>query len=170
MPVPTPLHVPASGIDAFLQVQTKRAGRIKGESNTAGHIDDIEVVGWHWGLSANSALGSTAATGRRAYTALTIIKRIDAATTPLLAALATNDEVKQAKLALRRSGGSQDDYFTITLTNARVSSLNHNGDANGQTQETLTLAFTKVEVSYTRQQASGMPGATSMFMDELPNN
>ncbi|HEY0819515.1 MAG TPA: type VI secretion system tube protein Hcp, partial [Rhizobacter sp.] len=53
--------------DIFLAVQTKRAGKVKGEAMNPGHEDEIVVKGWHWGVSATSALGSTQATSRRAY-------------------------------------------------------------------------------------------------------
>lgn len=94
-----------SAADVFLHVQTKRAGKIKGEAISPGHVDDIAVTAWQWGLSASSALGHSQATARRSYTALTIHKQIDAATTPLMSALATNDEVKEARLTMRRAGG-----------------------------------------------------------------
>jgi type VI secretion system secreted protein Hcp len=156
-----------SEADAFLHVQTKRAGKIKGEVVSVGHADDIEVIGWNWGLSAASAVGSTQATGRRAYTSLTIHKRVDAATTALMSALATNDEVKEAKLTLRRAGGQQDDYFIIKLSGARITSLQQVGDETGGTHETLAIAFNKVEVEYKPQKSTGLRSGSSMFMDEI---
>ena len=159
-----------SGADIFLHVQTKRAGKVKGESTTAGHVDDIVLTGWNWGLSAGSALGNTQATGRRSYTALTVCKHIDQATTALMAALATNDEVKEAKLTMRRAGGSQEDYFLITLKAARITSVQHDAVSDGGTQEVVTLAFTEVEVEYRPQRSGGGRGGSFMFTDTLPTN
>ena len=160
---------PASGgIDTFLHVQTKRAGKVKGEVATPGHADDISVAGWHWGLAAGSALGDTQATARRSYTALTVHKRVDAATTPLMSALATNDEVKEAKLTMRRAGGVQEDFFLITLKGARITSLQHDAGADGDVRETLTIAFTEVEVEYRPQRSSGGRGGSTVFTDSLP--
>ncbi|MBK7614613.1 MAG: type VI secretion system tube protein Hcp [Vitreoscilla sp.] len=156
-----------SEADAYLHVQTKRAGKIKGEVVSEGHTDDIAVVGWNWGLTAASAVGSTQATGRRSYTALTIHKRVDAATTALMSALATNDEVKEAKLTLRRAGGQQDDYFIIKLAGARITSVQHVGDETGGTHETVAIAFNKVEVEYKPQKSTGLRSGSSMFMDEI---
>lgn len=160
----------SAGVDIFLHVQTKRAGKVKGEAVSPGHEDDIIVTGWQWGLSASSAIGSTQATARRSYTALTIHKRIDLATTGLMAALATNDEVKQAKLAMRRAGGAQEEFFVITLEAARVVGLQHATGPTGDAQETLMLAFTKVEVEYRAQRSSGLRGGAAVFNDELPQN
>lgn len=156
------------GTDTFLHVQTKRAGKVKGEVATPGHTDDISVAGWHWGLAAGSALGDTQATARRSYTALTVHKRVDAATTPLMSALATNDEVKEAKLTMRRAGGVQEDFFLITLKGARITSLQHDAGADGDVRETLTIAFTEVEVEYRPQRSSGGRGGSTVFTDSLP--
>jgi type VI secretion system secreted protein Hcp len=157
-----------SAADLFLHLQAKRAGKIKGEAAADDHVDDIELNGWQWGLSASSGLGSTQATSRRSYTALTVLKRIDSATTALMAALATNDEIKEAKLTMRRAGGEQEDYFIITLNDARITALQHVVDAAGDTTETVAIAFTRVEVEYRRQKASGQRAGSTVFSDELP--
>ncbi len=157
------------GADIFLHVQTKRAGKVKGEAASTGHTDDIVVQSWHWGLTAGSALGDTQATARRSYTALTVHKGIDQATTALMSALATNDEVKEAKLTMRRAGGAQEDFFLITLKGARITSVQHDVAADGDTHETVTLAFTEVEVEYRPQRSSGGRGGSTMFTDSLPS-
>ena len=160
--------IPAGGTDTFLHVQTKRAGKVKGEASSLGHADDIIIAGWHWGLSAGSALGDTQATARRSYTALTVHKRVDMASTALMSALATNDEVKEAKLTMRRAGGAQEDFFLITLKGARITSLQHDASADGDVRETITIAFTEVEVEYRPQRSSGGRGGSTMFTDSLP--
>jgi len=168
MPVTSPAPAAGSSADLFLHVQTARAGKVKGEAANPGHVDDIELTGWQWGLSASSAIGSTQATGRRSYTALTVHKRIDAATTALMSALASNDAVKEARLTMRRAGGEQEDFFIITLKNARITSVQHVGEADGGTRESVSIAFTKVEVEYRPQTATGGRGGSMTFTDELP--
>lgn len=170
MAIQTSASAGSGSADFFLHVQTKRAGKIKGESSAPGHQDDIVVSGWNWGLTAGAALGDTQANARRSYSALTVVKNIDSASTGLMSALATNDEVKEAKLSLRRSGGEQEDYFIITLKGARISSLLHSGQDEGSTQESLTIAFTEVEVEYRLQKTSGVRGGAFTFTDSLPRN
>lgn len=153
--------------DIFLRVQTRRAGKIKGESALKGHEEDILVNSWNWGLSASSAIGSNQATGRRSYTALTLNKSIDVATTALMSALAQNDLVKEARLSMRRAGGDQDDYFIVTLKDARIVGLSHSTDSSGQASETVQFTFTKVEVEYRPQSAAGGRGGSTVFSDEL---
>ena len=165
--MPTKLPTAASDADMFLHVQTKRAGKIKGEVTTEGHVDDIEVRSWTWGVAASTAIGSTAATGRRQYKHLVIVKGIDSASTGLLSALTTNDEVKEAKLTLRKAGGDALDYYIMTLAGARVVTVDLDVDENGAPTETVGLAFTKIDVEYKRQQGSGLSGASTSFSDEV---
>ena len=159
----------AAGLgDAFLSVQTKRAGRIKGESAVPGHEEEIAISSWRWAVQASSSLGATAATARRSYSGLTVVKAIDSASTALLSALATNDEVKEGVLTMRKSGGAEPvDFFLITLKEARVTQIEHSTDVHGDTNEVVTFAFRKVEVEYRRQETSGGRGASSVFTDEI---
>lgn len=156
----------AGSSEMFLAVQTKRAGKVTGESVAAGHEEEIQLSGWTWGVAASSAVGSTQATGRRSYKALTVFKSIDAATTPLMSALATNDEVKEAKLTMRRAGTDQADHFSVTLSGARVVSIDHVASADGSTVETVGFSFTRVHVEYYPQLTSGARGGSRSFDDE----
>jgi len=160
---------PAVGADAYLSVRTKRAGELKGEASAKGHENWIEVHGFQFGVAASSAIGSGQATGRRQYKHLVVVKRLDSSSTSLLSALATNDEVKELKLVLRKHGVGPEDFFTITLNGARVVGLDLDFDANGEAAEHAAFAFTKIEVEYRVQGADGTLGATSTFNDELIN-
>ena len=157
----------SGGVDVFLSVKTKRAGAIKGESHVADHKDAIVVHGWNWGVAASSAIGATQATGRRSYKHLVVSKRVDCATTALMSVLVTNDEVKEAKLFMRKAGEGQRDFFTITLTNARVTGVDLDCDEHGQTLERVTFTFNKVQVDYEVQAATGQRGAGFSFQDEI---
>ena len=153
--------------DIFLYVKTKRAGKIKGEALAPDHADDIVVRAWAWGVSAASAIGSGQATARRAYKHLTVVKGIDSASTGLLSALATNDEVKEARLAMRKAGDAQVDYFAVVLGGARLAAIDIDVDDAGTPVERVQFSFTKVDVEYRRQESSGQAGASSLFSDEV---
>lgn len=157
---------PGSSSDIFLGVQAKKAGRIKGEAAAKNHEDEIEVASWRWSVQASSSIGSGQATTRRSYSGLTVVKRIDSASTALLSALASNDEIKEAKLSMRKAGGDQVDFFLITLREARVTEVEQAVDGDGGSRETVTFTFRKVEVEYRRQQESGTRGASSVFADD----
>jgi len=157
----------SSASDIFLHVQTRRAGKIKGEGSTEGHADDIVVLGWNWGAQAGSALGSKDTGTRQSYKQLVVTKGLDSASTSLLSALATNDEVREARLAMRKAGGTPLDYYTMTLNGARVVAIDIDVDAQGRPVERVVFAFTKIAIEYTRQLASGINGAAFSFSDEL---
>ena len=95
------------------------------------------------------------------------MKRLDSSSTSLMSALATNDEVKELKLSLRKPGVGQEDFFTITLAGARVVGVDLDFDAGGEAVERASFAFTKIDVEYRVQGADGILGAASTFTDEL---
>ena len=156
-----------AGSDIFLHVQTKRAGKVKGESRTEGHADDIEVRAWSWGAQAGSAIGSTASTARRSYKQLVVMKGVDSASTGLLSALATNDEVKEATLAMRKAGGEALDYYRMTLNGARVVNIDIEVDSQGRPIEKVVFAYTKIDIEYKRQQSTGGSAGSFSFSDEV---
>ncbi|MGC3987163.1 MAG: type VI secretion system tube protein Hcp [Pseudorhodoferax sp.] len=153
--------------DLFLSVQTKRAGKVKGEVTTAGHEEEIQLLRWNWGVSANTAIGSTERTARRAYRQLVVTKGIDAASTALLSALATNDEIKEAVLTMRKAGGEALDYFTMTLESARVVAVDIEVGDDGRPVERVSIAFTKIGIAYQPQQSAGLGSGTFSFDDEV---
>jgi type VI secretion system secreted protein Hcp len=165
--LPTPGAPASSASDIFLHVKTRRAGKIKGEAAAPAHEDDIVVSAWAWGLSAGSALGSGPATARRSYKHLTVVKRIDSASTALMSALATNDEVKEARLAMRKAGDAQVDFFAVVLGGARVAAIDIDVDGAGTPVERVQFSFTRVDVEYRRQESSGQAGASCLFSDEV---
>src|SRR6476620_3531240 len=158
---------PLAGADAYLSVRTKRAGELKGEVSAKGHENSIDVHGFEFGVAASSAIGSGQATARRQYKHLVVMKRLDSSSTSLMSALATNDEIKELKLSLRKPGGGQEDFFTITLAGARVVGVDLDFDESGEAIEHASFAFTKIDVEYRVQGADGVLGAASSFTDEL---
>ena len=162
-----PASIVASGSDIFLAVQAKRAGKIKGEVSVDGHIDDIDVRSVDWGVTSPTAVGSTQATGRRQYKHLVIVKGIDSASTGLLSALVSNDEIKEAKLTLRKAGGEALEYWLMTISQARIIGVDLHVDEQAQAMETVTFAYAKIEIEYKRQQGAGGGGASSSFSDEV---
>jgi type VI secretion system secreted protein Hcp len=157
----------SSDADIFLHVQTQRAGKIKGEVTTENHVGDIEVRSWRWGVNATTAIGSTEATGRRQYKHLTVVKGLDTASTGLLSALVRNDEVKEAKLTMRKGGGEALEYYVMTLGKARVVGVDVDVDDAGKPTEQVAFAFTKIGIEYIGQSGGGQGLGTLAFDDEL---
>jgi type VI secretion system secreted protein Hcp len=160
------LHT-SSGSDIFLHAQAKRAGKIKGEAVSEGHKDDISVLSWSWGVASSSSIGTSGTKARRSYKSLVVRKGIDCASTALLNALASNDELREATLTMRKAGEGQQDYFRLTLKGARVTSIDMDTDLNGNTLEVVSISFTEVDIEYRMQQGTGSRGGAYTFNDQI---
>jgi type VI secretion system secreted protein Hcp len=153
--------------DVFLAVVGKRQGPIKGECSAVGHVDDITVLSWQWGMSAPTAIGTTQSTGRRVHEALVVTKQLDSASTRLMSALTTNEELKSVTLSLRKSGMNKDDFFKVELEVGRVAGLHIESDGSGGVREVVKFAFQRIEITYQPQLSGGGRGGGQVFQDEL---
>lgn len=153
-------------LDAYLAVTTEK-GKLKGESRSPRHQGASQVVGWSWGATASSAVGSGKATGRRSYRNLIVSKRIDSASLGLLTTLTRNGVVKEAVLTVCKWGSNPYDYFIVKIQAARVVDLQVTMGDDGKPVEVVTFAFNKVEVSYQAQMDDGSLGGTQTFNDEI---
>jgi len=162
--------VAGPGGDIFLNAQAKTSGKLKGECVEPGHEGDIQLIRWSWGMQQSSALGSTAATGRRAFRQLVVEKHADTATTGLLNTMRTNDEIKSAEIVMRRSGGEQYDYLKLKIEKGRIASIDIDTDPAGRVVEKICFVFRKVEVNYMLQQTTGHKGASSSYVDEMEDS
>lgn len=153
--------------DFYLKVDSKRGGVIKGEAQDRDHKDEIDVLGWSWGMAApTSTLGLRK--GRAAPQQLVIRKETDSASTPLMAALSSNDELKTVVLTARRAGKGQQTYLKITLRNAYLTSFEIQGEGGEDTPGTTELvkfAFERITVDYTPQGPDGQPRGNTSFDD-----
>lgn len=152
--LPPPGFAPAGVLTpVYLHIHSRRAGKIKGEAKAQGHVDEIDVTAWRWGMQASGAMNLAASPGRTPCThrALTIYKRFDTATTALMWALARNDELREVRPTMRRpvsSSGVEEDVFTITLGDARVVAIDHAVAADGSSHEGVTIESKLVQTHY----------------------
>ena len=163
---------PGAG-DMFLSVKGAKAGIINGEARDQQHKNEIEVVAWSWGMQGRASLGGGGATGKATMRELRITKRVDKASTALMAALRHNEPIKEATLTIRKAGMSQLEYMIVKFENGRVMSLDiEAGDmANSPAMfEKVTFSFNKITIQYTPQAEDGSALATSKFEDQWDAN
>lgn len=154
--------------DMHLRITGEKQGKIKGESNAKGYEGDIVINTWSFGVSVpRQGDGSLNATGRRSYSELSITKNHDMSTTALLNAAATNETLKEVRLSMRKALSGQEDYFIVTLTNARITRIAHDVTKDGGVLEAVDIGFFKIDVEYKQQLAGGARGGAFMFSDEL---
>ena len=149
--------------DMFLKVETARQGVIKGESSDDKHKTEIDVKSWSWGMTARSAIAGVGATGKATLDELRIVKKIDSASTALMASLRNNDQIKKATLTVRKAGGDPLEYLKITLQNARITHLGLDTQ-EAEVVERVSFAFQKITVDYVPQGAEGL-GRGGMSFD-----
>jgi type VI secretion system secreted protein Hcp len=154
--------------DMFLKIDGMRQGAIKGEARDAAHKDEIDVLGWSWGMEGNQVHGQARA--KTSVRELAITKRVDRATTALMSALRGNEVIRKAVLTVRKAGGKEPvEYYTITLEKGRIAALVQNSGGepgNALLTEELRIAFSRVLVEYKPQGEDGAyRGATSFEMD-----
>lgn len=155
--------------DMFLKIEGTRQGPIKGDSTDPVHTDEIDVLGWNWGMDV-SAASFGASSARTTLQELVVRKRVDRASTALMSALRANEPLKKVTLSVRKAGGeSPVDYLKITIEKARVMShsIGSTADGSPDVHEELRIAFFKVNVQYQPQSAGGGSGGATTFETEI---
>lgn len=156
--------------DMHLRIEGKSTGAIRGESNVANHLGEIEVSEWSWGMSAASGLGGAGAASRAALSELRITKGVDSASTALMAVMRNNEQIKKAVLSVRKAGGAPAiDYLQITIERGRITAFDVGTAAPDSPVlvERIAIAFEKIDVTYSAQDEKGAKKAASSFSAEI---
>jgi type VI secretion system secreted protein Hcp len=156
------------GGDVFLKVESARQGPIKGESQDLVHKGEIDVFSWSWGMRAQTTIAGGDA-GKATINELVVSKKIDSASTALMAAMRNNEVIKKAVLTMRKAGSKQHEFFKFTLQNGRITSLDIQNDVPGTPNytETLSISFQKLSVEYLPQGADGQLRGGMLFETEI---
>ncbi|MCX9156618.1 type VI secretion system tube protein Hcp [Niveibacterium sp. 24ML] len=153
----------------FVKIEGTRQGLIRGESIDPKHPDEINILGWSWGMDASQEALSQRS-GRTSLQELELIKRVDSASTALMAALRNNEIIKKLTLSVRKAGGVDPlDYFTITLEKARITHQ-HLGSLNNEgavLSEIVRIGFQKISVQYQPQTKTGGSRGAMIFETDV---
>lgn len=142
-------------VDMFLNIEDKK---LKGESRDKAHKDTIDVLSWSWGLSQSGSMhsGGGGGSGKASVQDMTITKYIDRSSPDLMLSCCNGTHYKNAKLIVRKAGGTPLEYLIITMEKVLVSSI-HPGGSGGEDRltESISLNFGKVHVQYQPQKEDG---------------
>jgi type VI secretion system secreted protein Hcp len=144
-------------VDYFLMIDT-----IPGESVSAKHKNEIEVLSWAWGEmnSGAPASGGGGGAGKAQMQPFHFVARSSIASPKLFLACATGQHIKQAVLtAVRQAGGKPVDYLVWTMSEVLVSSYQmsaENQDALPVDQ--FDLEFARIEIEYHQVKPNGALG------------
>jgi len=156
--------------DMFLSVKGQKSGVIKGEAADAKHANEIEVVSWSWGMQGKPSLGGGNPSGKAVIQELKIVKNVDSASTPLMAAMRANELITTAKLVVRKAGKTPLEFLKVTIQDGRVTSIaldGGDGPAGPELVERVSFSFNKITIEYVPQGKDGQGGASTMFEDQF---
>jgi len=68
---------------------------------------------------------------------------------------------------MRKAGEGQRDYFSITLTDARIATLDFDCREDGVVVERISFSYAHVQVDYELQKSDGQRGGGTTFQDDI---
>ena len=144
-----------AAFDYFLKIDG-----IPGESTDAKHKGEIDVLSWSWGETQAIAAspGGGAGTGKVAMTDLQVSTNLSKASPQLLLACASGQHIKSAVLTGRKAGKGQQEYLTFSLSDVLVSGYQTGAVAAEAPLDSISLNFSKIEMTYREQTAKGSLG------------
>ena len=130
---------------------------IPGESLDSKHKDEIEVLSWSWGetQAIPASPGGGAGTGKVAMTDLHVSTNLSKASPQLLLACAAGTHIKGAVLTGRKGGKAQAEFLTFSLSDVLVSAYQTGASEAEVPLDSISLNFSKIEVSYKQQKPDG---------------
>lgn len=134
---------------------------IKGESKDDKHKDEIQIDNVSWGVVQQGTFGSGGGGGAGKASAQDIhfSKMVDKASPTLFLKCATGTHIPTATITFRKAGDKPQEFLKIVLTNILVSSIQNSGSAAGSIPtESISLNFSKIEITYQEQDAKGAVG------------
>ena len=136
---------------------------IDGESTDVSHKDEIDVLSWSWGVAhtgGGTGSGGGGGAGKAAFQDFHFVARISKASPMLFLSCATGTHHKTAALSGVRSAGKSKsaEFLKYKLSDVVVTSDQHSGSEAGEPVEQFSLNYSKIEVSYTPQTATGKVG------------
>ena len=149
-------------LNAYLKLKGQKQGQIKGSVTQKGREGTVLVFAVDHSIVSTRDSASGQATGKRMHKPIKITKEVDKASVPLYSALVTNENLPEWELNFwrpktqGRSTGVEVQYFTIKLTNAKVSSIHlvkpNTKDPNLHTlpdYEEVEFVYQKIEWTWT---------------------
>lgn len=147
----------AANQDYFLKIDG-----IDGESGDSKHKGEIDVLSWSIGASNGGSMHfqGGGGSGKVAYQDFHFAQRMSKASPKLLQACSSGQHIPKAVLTVRKAGGSQQEFFKVTMSDLLVSSFQTGGSGgdNSLPIEQISINFSKIEVEYKEQNAKGELG------------
>jgi type VI secretion system secreted protein Hcp len=132
---------------------------VTGESTATGHIGEIDLVSWGWGLQgATHSLHDGSPGGASSFSDLTITKLADRSTPVLLHLCDAHRVVSDATLTVEKASGNEPlQYITIDMSDVRIIDV-HLTSEGTEVHEQVRLSCQTMTINYTPQASTGAAG------------
>ena len=163
--VATSIASTTSVVSASSDMFLKMTG-IKGESQDSKHKDAMEILSWSWGMSTGTGRVKHGTIAPQCIQDLHLTKFVDSATPQLIMNGVLGQVAKEATLTVRKSGGSQQEYLIIKMSDVLVTSYQTGGSSASESQlvDQVVLNFSSIQGEYKQQKEDGSLG-NSVFFD-----
>ncbi len=107
-----------------MSVDATKQGKFKGESIRNNSKEKSEIIGYLYEITSPRDVATGQASGKRAHQPVLILKPFGASSPQFFQALTTNEVLKTVVFDFYKTNenGEEINYYTVTLTNAIVSS------------------------------------------------
>jgi type VI secretion system secreted protein Hcp len=151
-----------------------KLGDIKGESQDDKHKDEIEVLSYSWTVnervSPNPGPGGGGGGGKASFQDLIITHHLDKATPQLFQACATGQHLKEATITQRKAGKTPQEFLIIKMNDVIITGVTHGGNTDVARTESVSMAFSKVDLEYRPTKPDGSLDAGVHFKFDLKVN
>ena len=132
---------------------------VPGESGDSKHKGQIQIESFSWGCSNSGghSVGGGGGAGKVSFQDIHLTTGVNKASPVLMQKCADGSHIKKAVLHVRKQGGDQQEYYTVTMEDLLVSSYQSGGHAGGGTvpMDQFALNFTKILFDYKPQKPDG---------------
>jgi type VI secretion system secreted protein Hcp len=147
---------------------------IKGESKDGKLPDMIEIQSFSWGETnaGTFGAGTGGGAGKVSIQDLHCTTHVNKSSPLIALSCASGKHINKAVLHVRKQGGEQVEYYTVTLADILVSSYQSGGHSGGDALPTdqFSLNFAKIKFDYKPQDEKGKAGAAVTFgWDQVKN-
>lgn len=156
-------------VDIFLKLNG-----IDGESEDATHKGEIEVLSWSWNVTQQSNMhaGSGGGAGKATVDDLQFEHYIDRASPNLTQYCLLGKHIDEARLVVRKAGGSPLEYIKFTMNDVLVTQVSPSGVSTDEARprEAVRLSFSRLKQEYVVQNAQGGSGGAITATFDVKKN
>src|ERR1700704_3834182 len=133
-----------------------KIGDIKGESLDSKHKDEIDIMSFSWGATQTGSIAAGGGgSGKVQFQDFHFTTSVSKASPKLFLSCATGEHIKDATITLRKAGRDQQEYIVIKMSDVLISSYQTGGTGEQVPTDQVSMAFAKIEYSYSPQKADG---------------